>query len=338
MQTILFKSQTATDLDQSWKRELAEAVNSVPELLSMLGLEHLQAKYSTTELPFRLRVPHAYVAKMQYGNIDDPLLRQVLPDPEEDADSGQLDPVGDLDALTTPGLLHKYKGRVLLVTTGACAIHCRYCFRRHFPYSDNCKQSSLLRNTLQYIQNDTSIHEIILSGGDPLTLDDQRLGDICAQLEAIEHLKWLRIHTRLPIVLPSRINQSLLQWISQSRFRITMVIHANHANELGTDELNALLRLQQAGVTLLNQSVLLKNINDDATTLTELSQRLHDCGVIPYYLHLLDPVQGAMHFDVDAITAGQLIETLRSELPGYLVPRLVREEKGKTSKTAIFLS
>ena len=338
MQTIQFKSQAATDLNQRWKRELAEAVNSVPQLLSMLGLEHLQHIYTTSEQPFRLRVPHAYIAKMQHGNIDDPLLRQVLPDPKENTDSGLLDPVGDLSSMTTPGLLHKYNGRVLLVTTGACAIHCRYCFRRHFPYSDNCKQSSLLQNTLQYIENDTSIHEIILSGGDPLTLDDERLSDMCEQLESIEHLKWLRIHTRLPVVLPSRINHSLLRWINKSRFRITMVIHANHANELGVEELEALNRLQQAGVTLLNQSVLLKNINDNIASITQLSQRLHDCGVVPYYLHLLDPVKGAMHYDVDQATACQLIEAMRNQLPGFLIPRLVREENGKDSKTAIFSS
>ncbi len=322
--------------DQQWKRELSEAISSLPELFSLLRLEHLLDSYPPVSKGFRLRVPRAYVDKMQLGNIHDPLLRQVLPSPEENNMSGLMDPVGDLGAVTTPGLLHKYHGRVLLLTTGACAIHCRYCFRRHFPYSDNCKPAAHWQDALDYIAANNSIQEVILSGGDPLTMDDQRLAELCEQLQAIEHVKWLRIHTRLPVVLPSRINASLLKWISGTRLRTTMVIHANHANELGDRELNVLQQLRQADVSLLNQSVLLKRVNDDADSLAQLSRRLHDCGVMPYYLHLLDPVQGAMHFDVDQSTGCQLIESLRSQLPGYLVPRLVREEIGNDTKTAIF--
>lgn len=336
MPTIQLRNALPVEINQQWKYELAQAVNSTKELLMLLGLENWLEKYPQSNPAFSLRVPRAYVAKMQPGDINDPLLRQVLPAPDENDKTGQPDPVGDLASMATPGLLHKYHGRVLLLTTGACAIHCRYCFRQHFPYSENCKQSMQWQQSLSYIQNDTSIHEVILSGGDPLTLDDQRLKRLCAELESIEHLKWLRIHTRLPVVLPARINASLLEWLSNSRFQITMVIHANHANELANAEYKALQELKLAGVNLLNQSVLLKGINDDAATLINLSHRLYDCGVLPYYLHLLDPVQGAMHFDVEPSAGRGLIESLRNKLPGYLVPQLVREDAGKASKTAIF--
>jgi EF-P beta-lysylation protein EpmB len=318
-----------------WKKELSEAISSPVELLRTLELEHLLSEFVDVDSSFRLRVPHAYVAKMQKGNPEDPLLRQVLPTLKEKDPSGSRDPVGDLHALLSPGLLHKYHGRALLITTGACAIHCRYCFRRHFPYAENNGQSSNWQSALDYLRTHMEIQEVILSGGDPLVLDDVKLETLCSELETIEHVKWLRLHTRLPVVLPSRINHSLLQWMEKSRFRITVVIHANHAQELGFNEEQALQQLRDIGVTLLNQSVLLRGVNDNTSNLVNLSERLHDVGVIPYYLHLLDKVQGALHFEVNHSKACEIVDNMRAQLPGFLVPRLVREESGASSKTAI---
>jgi EF-P beta-lysylation protein EpmB len=318
-----------------WKHELAEAVTSSEELLSLLQLDHMISM--TEQYPgFRLRVPRSYVSKMRTGDANDPLLRQVLPSSEEAANNGLLDPVGDLDAMVTPGLLHKYHGRVLLVTTGACAVHCRYCFRRNFPYSNASINSAHWLSALAYISRHKEINEVILSGGDPLVLDDQKLDQIQRQLGKINHVKWLRIHSRLPVVLPTRINASLLSWMQNSDLRITLVIHANHANEIGAQEQAALRALSSAGVTLLNQSVLLKRVNDNADIMVALSHRLHECGVMPYYLHLLDKTRGAMHFEVSQADALSIIEDMRGQLPGYLVPRLVREQAGENSKTAIF--
>jgi len=318
-----------------WKRELAAAISSSQELCTLLQLDQNQLP-GDAQTAFRLRVPRAYVAKMQPGDHHDPLLLQVLPLAEETADSGLLDPVADLDAMTTTGLLHKYHGRVLLITTGACAIHCRYCFRRNFPYSDASLGTTHWQNALDYIRAHDEIKEVILSGGDPLVLDDHKLEALETELSEIRHVQWLRIHTRLPVVLPSRINADLLNWIQRSRFKITMVIHANHKNEIGAHEQKALAALREAGVTLLNQSVLLHRVNDKAETLIELSHKLHDSGVIPYYLHLLDKTRGAMHFEVPQSSAVQIISEMRASLPGFLVPRLVREQAGENSKTAIF--
>ena len=319
----------------AWKRELASAVTSSTELLRLLQLESLSPA-SLAHPEFRVRVPRSYLAKMRPGNALDPLLLQVLPRAEESATTGLLDPVADLEAMVTPGVLHKYHGRVLLITTGACAIHCRYCFRRNFPYSDASIHPAHWQNALNYIREHNEIREVILSGGDPLVLDDHKLNSLQCALAEIQHVKWLRIHSRLPVVLPSRINSALLDWMQDSRLRITLVIHANHANEIHHDEQRALESLRAAGVTLLNQSVLLHQVNDNAETLIDLSQRLHDCGVMPYYLHLLDKTRGAMHFDVGQQKALDIMREMRARLPGYLVPRLVREQAGENSKTAIF--
>mgnify|MGYP001545088265 FL=1 len=318
-----------------WQNQLANAITSTKELLKLLGLDHL-LDTAILQPDFRLCVPRPYVTKMQPGDASDPLLKQVLPGLEEAAGDGVLDPVGDLNAMTTPGLLHKYQGRVLLVTTGACAIHCRYCFRRHFPYSEANPGKQAWQQALDYIKQHRDVHEVILSGGDPLVMDNAKLRDLLQQLEGIPHVTWLRIHTRLPVVLPARIDDELLELLQRSRFTTSMIIHANHANELGADEIRVLSRLANAGIRLLNQSVLLKGVNDNSDALIDLSQRLYEAGVLPYYLHLLDPVQGAMHFDVPDNRAVQIIDTLRERLPGFLVPRLVREEPGKGSKTAIF--
>ena len=323
------------DARGNWQHQLANAITSPDELLQELGLEHL-AGALPADPDFRLLVPRAFVGKIQKHNVHDPLLRQVLPLSEESASSGMIDPIGDINAMVTPGLLHKYTGRVLLVTTGACAIHCRYCFRRHFPYSDSNPRKHEWQRALAYMHADDGIEEVILSGGDPLVLDNTKLQDLCQALEKIPHIEWLRFHTRLPVVLPTRIDDGLLALLKSLRFRITFVIHANHANELTDAEIDALQQLSAAGVTLLNQSVLLKGVNDCPATLITLSKKLHQAGVLPYYLHMLDPVQGAMHFEVTGKEAVALLNTVRNELPGYLVPRLVREQPGAGSKTAIF--
>ena len=248
-----------------WKKELANAATSARDLLQRLNLEaHLEA--ADLQPAFKCLATESYIKKLQRGNINDPLLRQVLPlDKENDLQiqsAGSTDPVGDINAMPSPGLLHKYRGRALLISTGACAIHCRYCFRRHYPYQQSACSSDSLDKALNYLQQHTEIDEIILSGGDPLVLENTKLDKLIKRLETIEHLRTLRIHTRLPVVLPSRINKGLLQSLSSSRFDIIMVIHANHANELQQPEYSKLQRLHQAGVTLLNQSVLLKGVNE----------------------------------------------------------------------------
>jgi len=274
---------------------------------------------------------------MRFGDINDPLLRQVFPLLAEglNVENFVTDPVGDSLAVTAPGILQKYHGRALLVTTGACAIHCRYCFRRHFPYSDSNPLASQWQQTLATLHDDSSINEVILSGGDPLVLSDSKLASMVADLEKIPHLKRLRIHTRLPVVLPERVDQYLLKWIGATRLQVIMVIHANHANEIDGGVEQAVNKLREVNCQLLNQAVLLKGVNDNTAALYDLSERLSELSVQPYYLHLLDPVAGASHFDVVEQDGVKLIAQLRTMLPGYLVPRLVREQQGQSSKTVI---
>ncbi len=331
--------QSATLMNKMpWQSELANAVNDPEQLLTQLGLsEQLKAIDADLIRNFPLRVPISYINKMRYGDKNDPLLRQVFPLIDESIIQSDFvhDPVGDHLAITSPGMLQKYHGRALLLLTGACAIHCRYCFRRHFPYSDSNPIASQWQQTIAAIKADSTINEVIFSGGDPLSLSDTKLAKLVTELDSIPHLKRLRIHTRLPIVIPSRVNHSLLEWLSSTRLNVVMVIHANHANELANDVASALKQLHLAGCQLLNQAVLLKGVNDSVNTLVELSERLHDTNVMPYYLHLLDRVAGASHFDVPDQRGIDLINTIRSLLPGYLVPKLVREQQGETSKTPI---
>lgn len=329
----------STHPQSSWKKELANATTSARHLLEQLELEsHLNL--ADEQPAFKCLATKSYINKMQPGDINDPLLRQVLPLTEENdvqiQQAGASDPVGDINAMTTPGLLHKYHGRALLISTGACAIHCRYCFRRHYPYQQSSCTSNVLSQAFNYIKQHAEIEEIILSGGDPLVLDNEKLSILIAQLETIKQLSTLRIHTRLPLVLPNRIDNGLLQLLQSCRFNVVMVIHSNHVNELQQAEHSKLHLLHKAGITLLNQSVLLRGINDDAETLIALSKRLLQCKTLPYYLHLLDPVTGAMHFDVDRQHALNLLEQMQHQLPGYLVPKLVQEIAGKQAKTAIF--
>lgn len=321
-----------------WQQELANAISDPAELLRILGLEQQLATLDAALLKnFPLRVTHSYLNKMQFANAADPLLRQVFPLSEEGlpAEGFSMDPVGDHQAVSAPGVLQKYQGRALLLTTGACAIHCRYCFRRHFPYSDSNPLASQWSQTLASLQADNSLSEVIFSGGDPLVLSDQKLASMIADLANIPHLKRLRIHTRLPLVLPKRITQKLLATLAESRLQAIMVIHANHSNEIDAETAEKLGQLRAAGCELLNQAVLLRGINDNAPALIALSERLSEVQVLPYYLHLLDKVQGSQHFDVPQAAGEQLIADMRAALPGYLVPRLVREIAGEASKTVI---
>ena len=320
-----------------WQAVLARAITDPTELLTAVGLgeEWLPAAQAAARL-FPLRVPRGFVARMRRGDPHDPLLHQVLPLAEEcvAVEGFVSDPVGDLGAMAVPGVLHKYEGRVLLTATGACAVHCRYCFRRHFPYPDANPAADRWHAALTYIAGDASITEVILSGGDPLTLSDRRLADLAKRLESIPSIQRLRLHTRLPIVLPERVNDELLEWLGDSKLKTVVVVHANHANEIDTSVRAALARLKTRGVELFNQSVLLRGVNDNADALAALSEVLFASGVIPYYLHLLDKVQGAAHFDVQEDVARSIVTELSQRLPGYLVPRLVREIPGQPGKVS----
>ena len=318
----------------AWHSALAQAIGSVGELLDLLDIDPGLRPGPALTGNFPLRVPHSFAARMETGNINNPLLRQVLPLPAEDADTaGYLpDPLIEYDAMPTPGLLHKYHGRALLTVTGACAIHCRYCFRRHFPYSEANPLVTHRDTALAYLRSHGDISEVILSGGDPLVLPDDRLRELATQLAAIPHIRTLRLHTRLPVVLPERVDSQLLDWVGNHPGRVVVVIHCNHPNEIDTGVTAALKQLTLAGVTLLNQSVLLKGINDTAETLNALSESLFAAGVLPYYLHQLDRVQGAAHFEVSDTRACELMQQLHATLPGYLVPRLVREIPGLPGK------
>ena len=327
-----FSRPTAT----SWQQSVRHAVRDPAELWRLLNLPAslLPAAQRAAEL-FPLFAPREYIARMRPGDLTDPLLRQVLPQGEEllPVAGFTADPVGDAAAGRGPGLLHKYRTRALLVTTGVCAIHCRYCFRRHYPYDELPRSLDEWEPALAEIAADTSLDEVILSGGDPLMQTDGRLSELAARLAAIEHVTRLRIHTRLPIVIPSRVNDTLLSWLRGIRLAPIVVIHANHAAELDAEVPAALARLADAGVVLLNQSVLLRGINDNADALTELCRRLVNLRVMPYYLHQLDRVAGAAHFEVAPERGRQLVEDLQRRLPGYAVPRYVQEVPGAECKT-----
>jgi EF-P beta-lysylation protein EpmB len=322
----------------SWQEQLADLITDPLELLALLQLSPAAVGYDAAALQgFPLRVTRAYAARMQRGNARDPLLLQVLPHAHEllSVSGYDDDPLQEQQANPAPGLLHKYHGRVLLITTQSCAIHCRYCFRRHFPYAGNRPSRAEWQQSIDYIANDSSIEEAILSGGDPLAVSNTHLGFLLRKLGAIPHLQRIRLHTRLPLVLPDRIDSTLLQLFGELKQQIVVVIHANHAQELDADTLAACQRLREIGCTLLNQSVLLHGINDDADSLTQLSERLFAAGVLPYYLHMPDKVRSTAHFDVADDTAQGLIRALQRRLPGYLVPKLVRELPQEPHKTLL---
>ena len=327
--------QPAALVPVRWQQALREAVRDPRELLDLLGLGGLAPRLSDeAAAQFPLRVPRGFVSRMRHGDPGDPLLRQVLPLDEEmrPMPGFGLDAVGDGAAKTAPGVIQKYRGRALLVATGSCAIHCRYCFRRHFPYAEETAARDGWREAVELIRQDGSIEEVLLSGGDPLSLSNGKLGELTAALADVPHLRRLRIHSRLPIVLPERVDDGLLGWLSALPWPVTLVVHANHANEFDGTVDAALGRLRAAGVHLLNQAVLLRGVNDSVDALAALSERGFAAGVLPYYLHQLDRVAGVAHFEVDDAQARALHAGLAARLSGYLVPRLVREIPGDTGK------
>lgn len=325
---------------EDWLTQLADVVTSPDELLHLLNVDadaNLLAGRDAKRL-FALRVPRAFIARMEPGNPNDPLLRQVLTSQEEfiNAPGFSTDPLEEQHSVV-PGLLHKYSNRALLLVKGGCAVNCRYCFRRHFPYAENQGNKRNWQMAMEYIVSHPELDEIIFSGGDPLMAKDHELDWLITQLEAIPHIKRLRIHSRLPIVIPARITDTLVARISASSLQVLLVNHINHANEIDTAFRASMKKLRMAGVTLLNQSVLLRGVNDNAHTLADLSNALFDAGVMPYYLHVLDRVQGAAHFMVSDEDARAIVRELLTLVSGYLVPKLAREIGGEPSKTPLDL-
>ncbi len=321
-----------------WRRSLTQAVKSVGELLEILDLSGGELDVSlAAHRDFPLRVPRGFVARMRAGDPRDPLLLQVLPAAAElEAVPGfTRDPLAEGPLSPTPGLLHKYRARVLLVASGACGIHCRYCFRRHFPYAEHRPWGGGWRAALDYIAAEPSIEEVILSGGDPLSTSDDKLSELAGEIARIPHVRRLRVHSRMPIVLPERVDGELTGWMSRTPLATVLVTHANHAREIDATVAEAFGRLREAGVTLLNQAVLLRGVNDDAGALAELGEALFEAGALPYYLHLLDRVAGAAHFEVGEAEARRLVGELAARTSGYLVPRLVREVPGAPAKVPV---
>ncbi|MDP2902255.1 MAG: EF-P beta-lysylation protein EpmB [Methylovulum sp.] len=323
---------------RTWQQQLSEAFNTIEGLCDYLQLSSDTLPISAAAAKnFPIRVPLSFAACIEKGNPHDPLLRQVLPVYDETliVPGYTSDPVGDLPAAAQTGIIHKYHGRVLLINTGSCAVNCRYCFRRNFPYAELQLGKQQEQAAIAHISSDASITEVILSGGDPLLLNDLRLAKLIVQLNGIKQLKRIRIHTRLPIVLPARITGALIDTLRNSSKQIVVVVHCNHANEINSRVIAACQQLKNSGITLLNQSVLLKGVNDNADVLSCLSEQLFAIGIIPYYLHLLDKATGTAHFEVCEADALELVRQLQNRLPGYLVPRLVKEQAGAASKQAI---
>ena len=321
-----------------WQQLQARAVTRLDELLARLDLDAGSLEPDVIARPgFPLRVPEPYLALMERGNPRDPLLLQVLPGAAEERDAPGFgtDPLGEWDRQPVPGLIEKYPGRVLLILTGACALHCRYCFRRHFPYDRAAGGGDLPRAALEHVAARPKISEVILSGGDPLSLADRVLAPLVAALARIPHVERLRIHSRTPVAIPQRLTPGLADLLGGSRLRTTLVLHANHPREVSRALAERLAPLRAGGVTLLNQSVLLRGVNDSVEVLASLSEALFSAGTLPYYLHMLDPVRGAAHFQVPEEEARALHRGLRKRLPGYLVPRLAREEPGVPFKTLL---
>jgi EF-P beta-lysylation protein EpmB len=321
-----------------WQQLWRQAIRDPGELLARLGLEPAALGVSEAALQqFAQRVPEGFVARMRHGDPHDPLLRQVLPiDAEMRQVAGfSLDAVGDGAAKKATGVIQKYRGRALLVTTGSCAINCRYCFRRHFDYGTENAAKGGWQDAVRAIAEDPGIDEVILSGGDPLSLATHKLAELTDALRAIPHLRRLRIHSRLPVVLPERVDDELVAWLGSLPWPLAFVIHANHANEFDASVDAALARLRAAGAQLLNQAVLLRGVNDSEDALAALSERSFAAGVMPYYLYQLDRVEGVAHFEVDDATAKALVAALTARLSGYLVPKLVRELPGDPSKRPV---
>lgn len=326
--------------EQNWQSQLSDLITDPLDLLEVLKLcpEQLLSGAILASEQFKLRVPRAFVGKMTVGDPLDPLLLQVLPHhlELEDYPDFVTDPLGEEQANQQPGVLHKYKSRFLLTLTGACAVHCRYCFRRHFPYQENLPKNEDWLNIKNYIESQPDINEVIFSGGDPLTLSNRKLKLWIDRLESLPQIKFLRIHSRVPIVIPNRVDEELVSLLKNSRLRIILVVHSNHAAELDDLTCARLSLLVQQQITVLNQAVLLKGINNSAQVLVDLSYRLFDAGVMPYYLHVLDKVKGAHHFDLSPKEINLIYKDVLENLPGYLVPKLVREIAGEKNKTPLF--
>ncbi|WP_226647065.1 EF-P beta-lysylation protein EpmB [Microbulbifer variabilis] len=321
-----------------WQDELSDLVTDPEELIQLLQLDPAQLPWAQRASDkFALRVSRPFIRRMRKADPNDPLLLQVLPGAAElEVVPGfSADPLQEAEANPLPGVVHKYHGRLLFITAGQCAVNCRYCFRREFPYGDNHLNRQQWFAALDYVRARSELREVILSGGDPLVLNDRQLGWLAGELAQIPHLNKLRIHSRVPIVAPSRITDEMLSWFSHSRLKPVLVLHCNHANEIDSEVRAGLARLRGAGVTLLNQSVLLRGVNDNISAMENLSEALFDAGVLPYYVHQLDKVNGAAHFEVCDEEALAIIEELRHRLPGYLVPKLVREVPGAFSKSPV---
>ena len=326
--------------ENSWQKDLRQVITDPKELLTLLNINANEySQHFKARKLFPVRVPLPFIKRINKGDINDPLLRQVMPLSSEFVitDGFVTDPLQEHDT-AVEGLLHKYKNRVLMIVKSGCAVNCRYCFRRHFPYQENSPNKQRWQQALQYIVEHEEITEVIFSGGDPLMANDEHLAWLVTQIEAIAHIKRLRIHTRLPVVIPNRITHDLINLLSKSRLKVTMVLHINHGNEIDSDFDRALEPLRAARIPLFNQSVLLKGVNDSADTLIALSEKMFDIGIIPYYLHLLDAVQGAAHFDVTEQEAIKIVKKMLATLPGFLMPKLVREIAGEANKTPINLT
>lgn len=326
--------------EQNWQSQLSDLITDPLELLNLLELstDQLLSGAILASEQFKLRVPRAFVGKMNVKDPFDPLLLQVLPHHLELEEHPEFvtDPLGEEAANQLPGVLHKYQSRFLLTLTGACAVHCRYCFRRHFPYQENLPKNDDWPNIKNYIEANPNINEIILSGGDPLTLSNRKIALWLERLSSLKQIKILRIHSRVPIVIPNRIDEELISLLKNSRLRIVLVVHSNHASELDDFTCSKLLQLSAVHITVLNQAVLLKGVNDSAQTLIDLSYRLFEARVMPYYLHVLDKVKGAQHFDLIPSEIDDIYRDVLANLPGYLVPKLVREIAGEKNKTPLF--
>ncbi|EWH10065.1 KamA family protein [Catenovulum agarivorans DS-2] len=325
--------------ESCWRKELAQTITEPEQLLAQLQIDKQRfiQGFSARKL-FPLRAPRPFVAKMAKGDIYDPLFLQVMTQQQEfDEVAGfTRDPLEEQQA-ALPGLLHKYKSRVLILLRGGCAVNCRYCFRRHFPYQDNALNQAKIEQILNYIQSHPEINEVVLSGGDPLMAQDHHIASLLTQLEQIDHLTRLRIHTRLPVVIPQRLTPELADMLKSSRLKVIMVLHINHANEVDSFLANHLAKFKQPNITLLNQAVLLKGVNDNVEALVQLSERLFAVGILPYYIHLFDKVAGAAHFYLSDEQVRPLQQGLLAELPGFLVPKWVREEAGLMSKSPVVL-
>ena len=332
--------QIMDDLQPSWQKELASVVTDPKKLLEAVQispedyLQHFQARKL-----FPVRVPRPYISRIKKGDINDPLLKQVMPlDKEFITTQGfTTDPLEEHDSVAE-GLLHKYKNRVLMIVKSGCAVNCRYCFRRHFPYADNSPNKQRWQAALDYIKQHNEIREVIFSGGDPLMASDEHLGWLVAQLEKIPHLTRLRIHTRMAIVIPQRVTSNLVTLLKTTRLKPTIVFHINHQHEIDPHVLKAVEALRLARIPLFNQSVLLKGVNDSADTLCALSETLFDAGIHPYYLHLFDKVQGVAHFDVSDKEVNAIVKKMLATLPGFLMPKVVREIAGEANKTPFNLA